>query len=563
MSNITRYQKASVKLVTEVGKLGLPPLGPLYRDLSGVDLHSSLVSHRLTKAFEIPNDEVARSRKETSIQEFFVRNDETPRFKTLFDVHPACRKEFIGAQRFLAGVFKNFRPSYRPRFPTGETVVPGFGATDLFHKLSSGEQWCVSLDALEYAAEICYRTLWLKRLVKARFNHIWGPSGPRMKREWYDASSVPRRGFAVFKRMFASCCDITGYSRVTTVRKDNERDRVITCEPLWNMVAQLSLMYDMRDHIAAVLGISISYLQTVHRSLIRSGIATIDFKNASDHNSWSQVCLLWPARMVSLFARLRSSLFEYEGNYVPAQMFAPMGCGLTFDVMTLTLLAYGRQFSPSASVFGDDVVIDPQAAPAFVQFCTNLGWRVNETKSFLEGNFRESCGGFADLSENRMLRSYDFTYPTTTQEAILFHNKVYRILQELSGCPLRDLLLTFWLDELAAFPSDAYSGGLIDHDLPDHVVLTPHGWLNRTQCNMTLTIWSGFWQRPIQLVQVETSTPVTVTPSGVVQRCAEIACYLHRGMSYDIPTGAVKVKTCRVDVVSGLPMSGVLFANVL
>ena len=116
-----------------------------------------------------------------------------------------------------------------------------------------------------------------------------------------------------------------------------------------------------------------------------------------------------------------------------------MGNGFTFGLMTFTLLCAARQYDSFAHVFGDDIIIDGDVAPAFIDLLHVTGWTLNSSKTFLTGPFRESCGGF--VHSGVYLDSYKIEWAENIVEACVTVNKVRR-LAALHNIP--------WLRRLAA-----------------------------------------------------------------------------------------------------------------
>jgi hypothetical protein len=76
-----------------------------------------------------------------------------------------------------------------------------------------------------------------------------------------------------------------------------------------------------------------------------------------------------------------------------------MGNALTFILETIAFAAIVRvacrwcnEDPERVSVYGDDIIVPTLAAETARDFLTMLGFRLNESKSFWEGKYRESCG---------------------------------------------------------------------------------------------------------------------------------------------------------------------------
>lgn len=580
MENRTLAESLTVfdHMVEQVEELNLPRLGPTFRDLTAGELADALVAHRILNKYEKPGSVDASMRKTLSITEV-IRADENGwvgfDYRTL---ETPERKAFLHAKAWLANFFKDFTHSYRLRFPSNETYVSARGRTDLLYKLGDLKQWTVSPDAVHYCVEIICREKALKSVVKNRFKAKYGDRGKDtlarvIQRKRSEGATVQEIRKVAIHFMFRACCTLTRLSRVTTVPKDNARDRVITCECLWTMVAQLSFAASIRDHLRRRLGINLETLQDVHRTLIRSGAATIDFSKASDTNYMCVLRSLWPPRMVKTLERLRTGVFEYkesgETKFHPLRMFAPMGCGCTFEVMTLTLLAYGRAFSAGCSVFGDDVIIDKGSAKPFIRLVEAVGWKVNSTKSYIEGNFRESCGAFCALDTQEFLISYDIHRPKTMREVYTTSHKLLRIIHALKRGPLRSVLVQCYAKILLVIPRDSL-GVMSEYELSssplsEHIFYVPDSvWRQRVahRSSRAIRCLEGLLQRRVQPVQtLELHTLVNTRPS--VADVIHTAAYLRRGASYDVPTGKRKTVFVTLECFSGSRLHDFTLANVL
>lgn len=564
--SLCEIQKILVNGVEGVKALGLPSLGPVYAGLSGSDLHNSLVSHRLTKKFEVKDDKKSVRRKDKSIRKFISTNDSVSPTFSCWDLTSDNRALFLRARAVLREILAGFRPSYGFAFPSGEGFHSSGGKTDFLDKLRNEDQWSVSVGSLPYAARIAYKNHSLKRVVKDRFKHRF-PNWRYKSRKWaYDAYKANRQiGPYVFQRMFFSLCDIVGTARVTTVPKNNDVDRVISCEATWNMVAQLSLALDVRALLKARTGIDIRYWQQVHRALIRSGRSTIDFSEASDRLSLGLFKSLFPESVVKHFLQVRSTSFELDEEYHAFNMLAPMGSGFTFDILTLTLISLARSLDPAATSFGDDVILASDKALGFISLAEECGFKVNTDKSFIHGNFRESCGAFCDLTTDSLLESYDFEYPTSMEEAYICINKLGRLREILPPGPLRTIVSTTFEN-------------CLPHVRRDTVLPKPWDgcfseWLVTTSASVetsevlfdtkspSVALWGTQWGRRIVLVQ-RPSRSAQRSTSHTVRSYEHLAAVLRRGMFY-LPDYGSKVRLVYVDRESGVPLSAVTLASII
>lgn len=199
-------------------------------------------------------------------------------------------------------------------------------------------------------------------------------------------------------------------NRLSTVRKNEEIERTIAIEPSGNMCLQLA--FGRVVEIALMLiGLDIRHQQPRNQRLARRGsieddIATLDLKSASDRNTVRLISKLWPVECVRFMVASRSPFMKVgKDEYIELNMLSTMGNGFTFPVMTLTILALlyavrrcyfggGRRIDwTTTAVFGDDIIVPSEEAEILIEVLESAGFAVNRDKSFLQGPFRESCGG--------------------------------------------------------------------------------------------------------------------------------------------------------------------------
>jgi hypothetical protein len=143
-------------------------------------------------------------------------------------------------------------------------------------------------------------------------------------------------------------------------------------------------------------------------------VATMDLSEASDRVSLALVEELFGfnPQFVRYLKLSRSRFVELpDGGLVLLNKFASMGSALTFPVESMVFLTLVvtvlcrrqgdfrprtvkryRKRSSTLSIYGDDIIIPVDAYPDVVRSLTSLGMKVNDSKSFPRGKFRESCG---------------------------------------------------------------------------------------------------------------------------------------------------------------------------
>lgn len=209
--------------------------------------------------------------------------------------------------------------------------------------------------------------------------------------------------------------------RVVTVPKTLKTPRIIAVEPSYMMLRQQSVWRFLHNYLEGPKFPfrSIRFTsQSVNRELACSGsvdgdLSTIDLSDASDRVSSRLVATTFrscPTFLRMIFgARTRQAELP-DGSFLNLRKFASMGSALCFPIesmvfFTAVLVSMCRQAGkrPSRSVlqrlakdiaiYGDDIIVPTQMAAGVMSYLEALGLKVNKTKSFTSGFFRESCGG--------------------------------------------------------------------------------------------------------------------------------------------------------------------------
>lgn len=197
-----------------------------------------------------------------------------------------------------------------------------------------------------------------------------------------------------------TCHEVVEGNKFTTVPKSAKTDRGICVEPTLNMYLQLGIGAHIRRRLKR-FGVDLSD-QEVNRSLAQraysSELATIDLSAASDSLAWGLVTRFFPERWTHLLDVARSPSTRLpDGSYVELEKLSSMGNGYTFEVETLVFYAVCMTLIPfdemcDVNVYGDDIICPRKHARSVIDALEFLGFRVNTSKSFLAGNFFESCG---------------------------------------------------------------------------------------------------------------------------------------------------------------------------
>lgn len=232
---------------------------------------------------------------------------------------------------------------------------------------------------------------------------------------WFDSSLYKSPSWVTSKEYPAKLC---------AVPKTIKTPRLIASEPTSFQWCQQNI----RDFMyTRVRGSHIGSFVDFHRQEANGALAleasrsqshcTIDLSSASDRISCWLVERVF-RRSPQLLAALRASRSKFIkqdicGNlprYLYLRKFSTMGNAVTFPVQSLVFLSIClgslcflrglkvngktlRSFGGNTvRVFGDDLIVPKDCAGATLDALIAFGLKVNASKTFTEGNFRESCG---------------------------------------------------------------------------------------------------------------------------------------------------------------------------
>lgn len=246
-------------------------------------------------------------------------------------------------------------------------------------------------------------------------------------------------------------------AKLICVPKDARGPRLIASEPSYLQFAQQSINAFLRASVGkSMIRHSIrfadqSFSQTKAVEASVSGeYATVDLKSASDLLSlWLIERVMRKHKpLLSAIYHTRSRYIERDGvNFQFLKKVAPQGNAYIFPLQTIiyTLASIaalsivdgktkmGRRSIMSLSrqvrVFGDDIIIPTRAYGSLVQLLTFCGLKVNASKSFAEGNFREACGIDAysgyDVTPAYVRAVPDVTSPESIVSSVECVNNLY------------------------------------------------------------------------------------------------------------------------------------------
>lgn len=201
--------------------------------------------------------------------------------------------------------------------------------------------------------------------------------------------------------------------------------------------------------------------------------STVDAKSASDTIATELVRFLLPEEWFDALYRAR----EPEGHlksmdeWIRFHKFSAMGNSYTFELESLIFFALcsacvevirrrgdsfnpwtGRVYPSTVSVFGDDMVVPSDCYPLVFRVLQYAGFSINESKTHVEGPFRESCG--KDYFHGNLVRPVFLKERLQNAEAVYkLANNIRRIAHRRSnydGCDVT--LRAVWLRIVNTLP---------------------------------------------------------------------------------------------------------------
>ncbi len=257
--------------------------------------------------------------------------------------------------------------------------------------------------------------------------------------------------------------DVVTGNRLSFVPKNDDISRSICTEPVLNMFFQLGLGAILTSRLKDFSGIDLEVQQFKNRELARKGsldgsFATIDLSSASDSIGLNMLRWALPKDFLSFLTKLRSPETRLpNGKLHVTNMVSTMGNGFTFPLQTVIftcVVMSAMRLHGVVPVFprglcegnfgvnGDDIVVPTGIAGKVLRLLHLLGFTANKDKTFVEGPFRESCGGDYHLGGNirgvyiKRLR-YQHDYFSVINQLNLFSTRtgilLPRLVQKLLG----------------------------------------------------------------------------------------------------------------------------------
>jgi hypothetical protein len=200
--------------------------------------------------------------------------------------------------------------------------------------------------------------------------------------------------------------------------------------------------------------------------------------SASDTVSLSVVEKLLPRKWFDFLLSWTTGEVGTLDGLTGLHKFSSMGNGFTFELESLLFYSLAKActellgLESEISVFGDDVIIDSRAYELFAGVLNELGFIVNNEKSFSSGPFRESCG--ADWLNGNSIRPFYWKNQLNEQVLYTFHNFCMRNGER----ELANYIFSWTNPELRLFGPDGYGDGHLigSYNLRSNRSLRRRGW---------------------------------------------------------------------------------------
>ena len=300
-------------------------------------------------------------------------------------MEPEVHSILHAMSRKISAVLGNFSLDewYRDcRFGPGATnVVTGIRAT-IYDKL--GSTLSATADCAPAAlAAVNAAPVW----VRSRASLTPFDDGPYVPIEMSQVSLVPGNA-------------------ITFVPKNAKTDRSIAIEPHLNIYLQLGIGQMIRRRLkrnGLDLDDQVPNQALAHLGSVSGELATIDLSSASDTIATEVVREFLPESWYYFLDLVRSKNGSSKEDDMPEllryEKFSSMGNGFTFELESLIFFAlahavteYIGSDTDNVRVYGDDIIIPVEAVDLLHRMLEVLGFKMNSSKSFSEGIFRESCG---------------------------------------------------------------------------------------------------------------------------------------------------------------------------
>ncbi len=243
------------------------------------------------------------------------------------------------------------------------------------------------------------------------------------------------------------------HGKLVFVQKNAKTHRSIVVEPTLNGFIQKGIGTYMKDRLKRYAHVDLTD-QSRNQKLAYEGsvegvLATVDLSMASDTVATNLVASLLPLDWFELLSSCRTSTVTYDRHEGPIELqkFSSMGNAYNFELeslifwaLTVSCCEHLNINTCDVSVYGDDIIVPVYAMGLLEEVFDVCGFKINRSKSFSSGPFRESCG--ADYHSGISIRPYYQKTQVSDQTLYTTHNWFFRNGEhELAKCA--ESLITF------------------------------------------------------------------------------------------------------------------------
>lgn len=261
--------------------------------------------------------------------------------------------------------------------------------------------------------------------------------------------------------------------KLIAVPKDQRGPRLIASEPISHQFCQQAIRDFLKSRIPSSLvshSVSITDQVLSQKAALQASLGgefvTADLSSASDRLSCFVVEAVFRKNLslLNAVAACRTSeiiqnLDKKQPSSYEMRKYAPMGNATVFPLQSIVYAVYGiaatlwsrgytgprilpygqingslktsdiRRAARSVRIFGDDIIVAAEAWPAMQSLLEATWFKVNLSKTFISGKFRESCGmdayDGADVTPAYVRSRFDSERPTTLASVVESSNNLY------------------------------------------------------------------------------------------------------------------------------------------
>lgn len=246
--------------------------------------------------------------------------------------------------------------------------------------------------------------------------------------------------------------------RVIAVPKTAAKARIIAAEPANMQYMQQGLLREFaRRFRGGAPFVALDNQERNRSSCLRSSadrrLATLDLSEASDRLAVPVVEAVFkrfPHLLRALLATRSQQAELPNGTIIPLKKFASMGSATCFPVQSICFAvialnavarrsttpqwrAFYKDAPRNVTVFGDDIIVPVDHVHHVIADLTALGLKVNPSKSFWTGKFRESCGEEAYDGQSVSIARLRRRLPLSRRDSsgvlglVAFRNQLYQL----------------------------------------------------------------------------------------------------------------------------------------